>query len=130
MKDKDPTWYRPRSYSMETKQVCLIKKWNFSSFSLFYFNFYAGTAKLRAEKKCQAHATAGSEITTRPSFGSKPSDLPVAIKYLAINPTFMGTTVAGCSDMLLITAFGIFLPKFIENQFSTTATVATAIVGN
>ncbi|XP_071481951.1 solute carrier organic anion transporter family member 4A1-like [Diadema antillarum] len=87
------------------------------------------TAKIRAEKECQAHANAGLEVTTQPGFGSRPGDLPRAIKYLVINPTFLCTTFAGCSDSLLITAFGVFLPKFIENQFSATATVATTIVG-
>lgn len=87
------------------------------------------TAKIRSEKECQAHANAGAEITAHPSFGARPGDLLRAIKYLFVNPTFMCITLAGCSDSLMITAFGVFLPKFVENQFTTTATVATTIVG-
>eukprot|EP00057_Strongylocentrotus_purpuratus_P030692 XP_782456.3 PREDICTED: solute carrier organic anion transporter family member 4C1 [Strongylocentrotus purpuratus] len=87
------------------------------------------TAKIRSEKECQAHANAGAEITAHPSFGARPGDLLRAIKYLFVNPTFMCITLAGCSDSLMITAFGVFLPKFVENQFATTATVATTIVG-
>ncbi|XP_054749768.2 solute carrier organic anion transporter family member 4C1-like isoform X1 [Lytechinus pictus] len=87
------------------------------------------TAKIRLEKECEAHANAGADITAQPSFGSRPGDLLKAIKYILVNPTYMCITLAGCSDSLMITAFGVFLPKFIENQFATTATVATTIVG-
>ncbi|XP_071510809.1 solute carrier organic anion transporter family member 4A1-like [Diadema antillarum] len=87
------------------------------------------TAKVRSEKENQAHRNAGSEATAEPGFGEKPSDLLRAIKFLVINPTFMLTALGGVADSLLINAFGAFLPKFLQNQFGVTASLATILTG-
>ncbi|XP_022104544.1 solute carrier organic anion transporter family member 4A1-like [Acanthaster planci] len=87
------------------------------------------TAKIRAEKESQAHIAGHEEEVTRPNFGTKLSDIPKAVKYLFINPTFVCVSLAASAESLVISGFATFSPKILGIQYGLSPGVSSAIVG-
>ena len=50
-------------------------------------------------------------------------------QVLVTNPTFMMVTLASVSDAMLVNGFTNFGPKYLENQFSVSASVSGMIFG-
>ena len=53
----------------------------------------------------------------------------IFFQALVTNPTFMMTTIAATFDAVLITGFSNFGPKYLENQFSISASLSGIIFG-
>lgn len=87
-----------------------------------------GTEKVQREKVSEAHSNVDSLILTSGHFGKGFKDFITVLRKMLNNSVFMCLVVASCTEGLVITGFVTFLPKFIENQFSQTASLA-AIVG-
>lgn len=51
-------------------------------------------------------------------------DIPTAIFRLATNSVYVVTTIGYCVIMFIVNGFTTFLPKYIENQFQLTPTLA------
>ncbi|XP_039261491.2 solute carrier organic anion transporter family member 4C1-like [Styela clava] len=88
-----------------------------------------GTARNRAMRESEVHASAGAEVTEQQGFGRGIKDFPIALMKMLSNPTFMLTTLAGCTETLVISGFATFLPKLIENEFRQTAGAAALLAG-
>ncbi|XP_048449655.1 solute carrier organic anion transporter family member 4C1-like [Rhincodon typus] len=60
-----------------------------------------------------------------------PKHLPVFLflQILLKNPVFMSLVIAGTTEAMVITGFVTFMPKFIENQFGLTASLAAILGG-
>ncbi|CAH1775633.1 unnamed protein product [Owenia fusiformis] len=87
-----------------------------------------GSAQIRAEKVSEVYK--GSEsATSQPGFGMSIKDFPVSLKILLTNPTFMFLCLSGATEALLVSGFTAFIPKFIESQFSISASWAGMLVG-
>lgn len=56
-------------------------------------------------------------------------ELPLALKSLFKNPTFVFLNLAGATEGLIIAGFAVFLPKQIENQFSISPVWAALLMG-
>ncbi len=56
-------------------------------------------------------------------------DFPKAVLLILKNPVFIFISLAGCTEGMATGGFATFLPKFIQNQFSKTASVAAFIAG-
>ncbi|XP_038052227.1 solute carrier organic anion transporter family member 4A1-like [Patiria miniata] len=87
------------------------------------------TAKIRAEKESQAHIAGHEEEVTRPNFGAKLADIPKAVKFLFINPTFVCVSLAASAESLVISGFATFSPKILGIQYGLAPGVSAAIVG-
>ncbi|KAK0087850.1 hypothetical protein PV325_013940 [Microctonus aethiopoides] len=89
-----------------------------------------GAMELAKEKVSEAHEKSTAPSQSPPSEAlSKIRQLPRAFTELLSNPAFFLLNLAGASEGLLIAGFASFLPKFIENQFSVSASSAAVLMG-
>ncbi|XP_044517096.1 solute carrier organic anion transporter family member 4A1 [Gracilinanus agilis] len=72
----------------------------------------------------------GSHKTaSNPDFGKTVKDLPLSIWLLLQNPTFILLCLAGATEATLIAGMSTFGPKFLESQFSLSASEAATLFG-
>uniref|UniRef100_A0A8C6P2E2 Solute carrier organic anion transporter family member n=1 Tax=Nothobranchius furzeri TaxID=105023 RepID=A0A8C6P2E2_NOTFU len=72
----------------------------------------------------------GSHITASdPQFGKTVRDMPRSVLLLLKNPTFLFLCLAGASEAMLIGGMSTFGPKFLEAQFSLSASDAAMWFG-
>ncbi|XP_067839009.1 solute carrier organic anion transporter family member 4C1-like [Heptranchias perlo] len=88
-----------------------------------------GTAKIRLQKVSQAHTHGNTEIYTHNHFGESFKDFFAVLLMMLKNIVFMLLTVASCAEALVVTGFVTFMPKFIENQFGQSASLAAILGG-
>uniref|UniRef100_E1BPV8 Solute carrier organic anion transporter family member n=2 Tax=Bos taurus TaxID=9913 RepID=E1BPV8_BOVIN len=69
------------------------------------------------------------KVTSNPDFGKTISDLPLSIWLLLKNPTFILLCLAGATEATLIASMSTFGPKFLESQFSLSASEAATLFG-
>ncbi|KAM9682745.1 solute carrier organic anion transporter family member 4A1 isoform 2-T2 [Dama dama] len=69
------------------------------------------------------------EVTSNPDFGKTIRDLPLSIWLLLKNPTFILLCLAGATEATLIAGMSTFGPKFLESQFSLSASEAATLFG-
>ncbi|XP_003421844.3 solute carrier organic anion transporter family member 4A1 isoform X2 [Loxodonta africana] len=71
----------------------------------------------------------GPRTTANPDFGKTVWDLPLSIWILLKNPTFILLCLAGAMEAMLIAGMSTFGPKFLESQFSLSASEAATLFG-
>nr|XP_021409245.1 solute carrier organic anion transporter family member 4A1 [Lonchura striata domestica] len=64
-----------------------------------------------------------------PDFGKTVKDLPGSVLLLLKNPTFIFLCLAGATEATLIAGMSTFGPKFLESQFSLSASEAATFFG-
>ncbi|XP_068768254.1 solute carrier organic anion transporter family member 4A1 [Struthio camelus] len=64
-----------------------------------------------------------------PDFGKTVKDLPRSVLLLLKNPTFIFLCLAGATEATLIAGMSTFGPKFLESQFSLSASQAATFFG-
>ncbi|NWX74249.1 SO4A1 protein, partial [Alca torda] len=64
-----------------------------------------------------------------PDFGKTVKDLPRSVLLLLKNPTFIFLCLAGATEATLIAGMSTFGPKFLESQFSLSASEAATFFG-
>ncbi|XP_070533589.1 solute carrier organic anion transporter family member 4C1-like [Ptychodera flava] len=81
------------------------------------------------ERKCTAHYNDDLELLkTKSGFGRGWKDMWPATKMLLKNPTYMLVCFAKAVMSFVLAGFTPFVPKFIENQFGLTSSVAAIIL--
>ncbi|XP_059500706.1 solute carrier organic anion transporter family member 4C1-like isoform X2 [Stegostoma tigrinum] len=88
-----------------------------------------GTTKIKLEKISQAHSGEASKAFAQANFGHSFKDFFAVLQMLLKNPVFMSLVIAGTTEAMVITGFVTFMPKFIENQFGLTASLAAILGG-
>ncbi|XP_041041264.1 solute carrier organic anion transporter family member 4C1-like [Carcharodon carcharias] len=88
-----------------------------------------GTAEVQLQKVSQAHSYKGGIVLTQHHFGKSFKDFYSVLLMLLRNPVFMALVIAGTTESLVITGFVTFMPKYIENQFGLTASLAAILGG-
>uniref|UniRef100_A0A3P9JE33 Solute carrier organic anion transporter family member n=1 Tax=Oryzias latipes TaxID=8090 RepID=A0A3P9JE33_ORYLA len=72
----------------------------------------------------------GSHVTAAdPLFGKTVKDMPRSVLLLLKNPTFLFLCLAGATEATLIAGVSTFGPKFLESQFSLSASEAATWFG-
>ncbi|GAA6077451.1 solute carrier organic anion transporter family member 4A1, partial [Tachysurus ichikawai] len=72
----------------------------------------------------------GSQATASdPQFGKTVKDMPRSVLLLLKNPTFIFLCLAGATEATLIAGMSTFGPKFLESQFSLSASEAATWFG-
>uniref|UniRef100_A0A8C0XLE5 Solute carrier organic anion transporter family member n=1 Tax=Castor canadensis TaxID=51338 RepID=A0A8C0XLE5_CASCN len=69
------------------------------------------------------------KVVSNPAFGKTVRDLPLSIWLLLRNPTFILLCLAGATEATLIAGMSTFGPKFLEAQFSLSASEAATLFG-
>ena len=90
---------------------------------------FLDTAKIRRERKSEAHQDGSEQIANKREFGRSIRDLPLALKLLLCNPTNMFTTFGSVCDSFVVQGFATFLPKFIQTQYGQTMSMAALVAG-
>ncbi|XP_041654609.1 solute carrier organic anion transporter family member 4A1 isoform X2 [Cheilinus undulatus] len=90
-----------------------------------------GSHALMSSRVSEAHQLKdGSHtMTSDPQFGKSVRDMPRSILLLLKNPTFLFLCLSGATDATLIAGMATFGPKFLESQFSLSASEAATWFG-
>ncbi|XP_069748469.1 solute carrier organic anion transporter family member 4C1-like isoform X2 [Narcine bancroftii] len=109
--------------------LCWILAWTLIIPLSCFPKHLPGTEKIQRGKISQAHSYKDGKIFKQDNFGENFKDFFTVLLRLLKNTVFMCLIAASCSDGLVITGFVTFLPKFIENQYSQTASLAAILGG-
>lgn len=63
------------------------------------------------------------------SFKESLIELPLAVKKLSFNYTFLLISLEESCETIILAGFGAFLPKIIESQFTVSSATAALILG-
>ncbi|KAM6925508.1 solute carrier organic anion transporter family member 4A1 [Xenentodon cancila] len=90
-----------------------------------------GSQELVAMRVSEAHQLKDGSHTTAsdPQFGKSVKDMPRSVLLLLKNPTFLFLCLAGATEATLIAGMSTFGPKFLESQFSLSASEAATWFG-
>ncbi|XP_056130821.1 solute carrier organic anion transporter family member 4A1 [Lampris incognitus] len=90
-----------------------------------------GSQKYVAMRVSEAHQLKDGSHTTAsdPQFGKSVKDMPRSVLLLLKNPTFLFLCLAGATEATLIAGMSTFGPKFLESQFSISASEAATWFG-
>ncbi len=62
-------------------------------------------------------------------YGQSLGEIPAAMWRLATNPIYMVTCLGSCMELAIVSGFLIFLPKYLETQFSLGKSEANLYAG-
>ncbi|KAM9342114.1 solute carrier organic anion transporter family member 4A1 [Pholidichthys leucotaenia] len=90
-----------------------------------------GSQEIVAMRVSEAHQLKDGSHTTAsdPQFGKSVKDMPRSVLLLLKNPTFLFLCLAGATEATLIAGMSTFGPKFLESQFSLSASEAATWFG-
>uniref|UniRef100_A0A3Q2XFL5 Solute carrier organic anion transporter family member n=1 Tax=Hippocampus comes TaxID=109280 RepID=A0A3Q2XFL5_HIPCM len=90
-----------------------------------------GSQEHKATRVSEAHQLKDGSHTTAsdPQFGKSVKDMPRSVLLLLKNPTFLFLCLAGATEATLIAGMSTFGPKFLESQFSLSASEAATWFG-
>ncbi|XP_054618037.1 solute carrier organic anion transporter family member 4A1 [Dunckerocampus dactyliophorus] len=90
-----------------------------------------GSQEHKAVRVSEAHQLKDGSHTTAsdPQFGKSVKDMPRSVLLLLKNPTFLCLCLAGATEATLISGMSTFGPKFLESQFSISASEAAMWFG-
>ncbi|KAL1492885.1 hypothetical protein ABEB36_011059 [Hypothenemus hampei] len=64
------------------------------------------------------------------SYGKDIKDIPRSMWRLASNPIYMVTCLGACMELIIVSGFVVFLPKYLETQFSLGKSQASVFTGS
>ncbi|XP_069564504.1 solute carrier organic anion transporter family member 4A1 [Brachyistius frenatus] len=90
-----------------------------------------GSQEYVAMRVSEAHQLKDGSHTTAsdPQFGKSVKDMPRSVLLLLKNPPFLFLCLAGATEATLIAGMSTFGPKFLESQFSLSASEAATWFG-
>lgn len=56
-------------------------------------------------------------------------DIPVSMWRLLKNPVYVVTCLGACMELMIVSGFVVFLPKYLETQFSLGKSQASVFTG-
>lgn len=62
-------------------------------------------------------------------YGRKAKDIPACMWKLITNPVYITTCLGSCMELAIVSGFLVFLPKYLETQFSMGKSQANLFVG-
>lgn len=57
------------------------------------------------------------------------TDIPRSMWRLASNPIYITTCLGACMELIIVSGFVVFLPKYLETQFSLGKSQASVFTG-
>ncbi|CAG9135206.1 unnamed protein product [Plutella xylostella] len=92
--------------------------------------------KIRLVEKAAA-AAGSSSAKTQPKpnikdtgYGKDIKDIPVSMWRLIKNPVYVVTCLGACMELMIVSGFVVFLPKYLETQFSLGKSQASVFTGS
>lgn len=59
-----------------------------------------------------------------------PTDIPLSMWRLITNPVYIVTCLGACMELMIVSGFVVFLPKYLETQFSLGKSQASVFTGS
>lgn len=80
-------------------------------------------------------AEPSSSQSTRPTnqdsgYGKDVKDIPMSMWRLVCNPVYVVTCLGACMELVIVSGFVVFLPKYLETQFSLGKSQASVFTGS
>lgn len=57
------------------------------------------------------------------------TDIPMSMWRLLCNPVYVVTCLGACMELIIVSGFVVFLPKYLETQFSLSKSQASVFTG-
>ncbi|KAM3967710.1 organic anion transporting polypeptide 30B isoform 1-T2 [Aphomia sociella] len=93
--------------------------------------------KIRLVEKAAAASGSGSVKPPKPQseikdtgYGKDIKDIPVSMWRLLKNPVYVVTCLGACMELMIVSGFVVFLPKYLETQFSLGKSQASVFTGS
>jgi len=83
----------------------------------------------RRTKSNVSQITTFSTHSTKSSYGRDVKDLPKSMWKLVCNPIYVVTCLGACMELMIVSGFIVFLPKYLETQFSLSKSQASVFAG-
>ncbi|ENN80246.1 hypothetical protein YQE_03241, partial [Dendroctonus ponderosae] len=86
----------------------------------------AGTSAANKDKDKQVNTNTMDDN----AYGKDIKDIPRSMWRLASNPVYMVTCLGACMELIIVSGFVVFLPKYLETQFSLGKSQASVFTGS
>ncbi|XP_047023023.1 solute carrier organic anion transporter family member 3A1 [Helicoverpa zea] len=93
--------------------------------------------KIRLVEKAAAASGASTSKPAKPQtdikdtgYGKDIKDIPVSMWRLLKNPVYVVTCLGACMELMIVSGFVVFLPKYLETQFSLGKSQASVFTGS
>ncbi|KAH8376525.1 hypothetical protein KR093_000020, partial [Drosophila rubida] len=96
----------------------------------------AATDELGKVKKVEIVAVTSKEEEAQPQpkvdtgYGKDIKDIPQSMLRLVKNPVYIVTCLGACMELMIVSGFVVFLPKYLETQFSLGKSQANIFTGS
>ncbi|XP_071542524.1 solute carrier organic anion transporter family member 3A1 [Panulirus ornatus] len=74
---------------------------------------------------CSRHST----LSTKRVYGKDVRDIPLSMLKLLVNPIYVMTCLGACMELMIVSGFIVFLPKYLETQFFLSNVQASIFTG-
>ncbi|CAH0762197.1 unnamed protein product [Bemisia tabaci] len=81
-----------------------------------------------APKSSESVSSPTSNVDT--GYGKDIKDIPRSMWRLMCNPVYVVTCLAACMELVIVSGFVVFLPKYLETQFSLSKSQASIFTGS
>lgn len=71
----------------------------------------------------------GQQHTNDTGYGKDIKDIPRSMWRLVCNPVYVVTCLGACMELIIVSGFVVFLPKYLETQFSLGKSQASVFTG-
>ncbi|GLG98073.1 Solute carrier organic anion transporter family member [Gryllus bimaculatus] len=82
----------------------------------------------RPQKPADVNAPQGQSNDT--GYGKDVKDIPRSMWRLVCNPVYVVTCLGACMELIIVSGFVVFLPKYLETQFSLGKSQASVFTGS
>ncbi|XP_068626972.1 solute carrier organic anion transporter family member 3A1 [Battus philenor] len=93
--------------------------------------------KIRLVEKAAAASGSSTKPPSKPQtdikdtgYGKDIKDIPVSMWRLLKNPVYVVTCLGACMELMIVSGFVVFLPKYLETQFSLGKSQASVFTGS
>lgn len=81
-----------------------------------------------SQEKSQSQKPA-SKKNLDSGYGKDIKDIPLSMWRLVSNPVYIVTCLGACMELMIVSGFIVFLPKYLETQFSLGKSQASVFTG-
>ncbi|XP_043213019.1 solute carrier organic anion transporter family member 5A1-like isoform X2 [Amphibalanus amphitrite] len=92
-------------------------------------SFHRGHRRTKSNVSQVSRVSQHSVRSARSNYGRDVKDLPKSMWKLVCNPIYVVTCLGACMELMIVSGFIVFLPKYLETQFSLSKSQASVFAG-
>lgn len=137
-----PFFSFPKVLTLEKEKIRLMEKSRAASSSITSAPVTTGSVVISSNSGHVTHTTttATPSATTTAAvpattcndsgYGRDIKDIPRSMWRLVCNPVYVVTCLGACMELIIVSGFVVFLPKYLETQFSVGKSQASVFTGS